>query len=120
MAANFSKSLLLLDINGYRSKCGMTLASKLARSRTSYLSVLSLRSGRSPPHPKYSRMAARTSARSAFWLTEKLGLTSHPVRNFMRGENETVKQPSPSTYPDMYEEMSISLAGVLAASTLAV
>src|SRR5712692_3415888 len=63
-------------------------------------------------------MADNTSPRSAFWLTEKLGLTSHPTRSFLRGENETVKQPSPSTYPEMYEEMSISLAGVLAASTL--
>jgi len=35
----------------------------------------------------------------------------------MRGENETAKQPSPSTYPEMYEGMSIRSAGVLAAST---
>src|ERR1700704_4455525 len=62
-------------------------------------------------------MADSTSARSAFWLTEKLGRTSHPIRSFLRGEKETVKQPSPSTYPDIYEEMSISPAGVLAAST---
>src|SRR3979490_2426236 len=62
-------------------------------------------------------MADSTSARSAFWLTEELGLTSHPIRSFLRGEKETVKQPSPSTYPDIYEEMSISPAGVLAAST---
>ena len=51
-------------------------------------------------------MADSTSARSAFWLTEKLDLTSHPIRSFLRGENETVKQPSPSTYPEIYEEMS--------------
>src|ERR1700738_1744333 len=51
-------------------------------------------------------MADSTSARSAFWLTEKLGRTSHPIRSFLRGEKETGKQPSPSTYPDMYEEMS--------------
>ena len=36
-------------------------------------------------------------------LTDKLGLTSHPTRSVGRGEIETVKHPSPSTYPEMYD-----------------
>jgi hypothetical protein len=32
-------------------------------------------------------------------LTEKLGLTSQPTSSLLRGEKETVKQPSPSTNP---------------------
>ena len=48
-------------------------------------------------------MSLSTPLRSAFWLTEKLGLTSHPPRIFLRGEKEIVKHPSPSTYPEMYE-----------------
>src|SRR6266480_6551575 len=50
-----------------------------------------------------------TSARSPFWLTEKLGLTSHPTASEARGEIETVKHPSPSTYPEMYAERNSRL-----------
>ncbi len=66
-------------------------------SRTSYFAVWSLRSGRIVPHPKYSSISLSTSPRSAFWLTEKLGLTSHPPRILVRREKDTVKHPSPST-----------------------
>jgi hypothetical protein len=51
------------------------------------------------PHPKYCRISTSTSLRSAFWLTEKLGRTSQPISKVLRGEKETVKQPSPSTNP---------------------
>src|SRR5215208_7055257 len=40
---------------------------------------------------------------------EKLGLTSQPARSLRRGEIETVKQPSPSAYPEMYAERSSRL-----------
>jgi hypothetical protein len=59
-------------------------------------SVLSLRSGRMLPHPKWSCNAWSTSARSRFWLTEKLGLTSQPTASVARGAIEMEKQPSPS------------------------
>src|SRR5215211_5538382 len=54
-------------------------------------------------------MRRRTSARSPFWLTERLGLTSQPTTSLARGEIETVKQPSPSTYPEMYAERNSRL-----------
>src|SRR4029450_10888063 len=50
-----------------------------------------------------------TSARSPFWLTEKLGRTSHPTLSVARGAMETVKHPSPSTYPEMYAERNSRL-----------
>src|SRR5262249_16627976 len=53
-------------------------------------------------------MCSSTSLRSPFWLTDTLGLTSQPTRRVGRGEIETVKHPSPSTYPEMYEGRSIS------------
>ena len=34
-------------------------------------------------------------------LAEKLGRTSHPATSFARGAMETVKHPSPSTYPEI-------------------
>src|SRR2546428_12036911 len=74
---------------------------------TSNLMVLSDRSGRMNPHPHRSRMMWRSSARSAFWLTEKLGLTSQPNRCRRLGWNDTQKQPSPSTNPEMYDARSI-------------
>src|ERR1041385_3294113 len=84
----------------------MTTLKRLARRRVSHLSVKSLRSGRKLPHPKYSWIARSTSLRSPFWLTDKLGLTSQPTRRVGRGEIETVKHPSPSTYPEMYDGRS--------------
>jgi hypothetical protein len=51
-------------------------------------------------------MINSTSLRSPFWLTERLGLASHPTNSVGRGEMETVKQPSPSTYPEMYDGRS--------------
>src|SRR5437016_2212082 len=48
-------------------------------------------------------MSRSTSSRSPFWLTERLGRTSQPTRRVGRGEIETVKHPSPSTYPEMYD-----------------
>jgi len=41
------------------------------------------------------------------WLTERLGLTSQPTRRVRRGAIETVKQPSPSTNPEMYDGRSV-------------
>src|SRR6266536_3833495 len=38
-------------------------------------------------------MSSKTSARSPFWLTDRLGLTSQPTNSFGRGEIETVKHP---------------------------
>ena len=46
--------------------------------------------------------------RSPFWLTERLGRTSHPTLSVGRGEMETVKHPSPSTYPEMYDGRSVA------------
>jgi hypothetical protein len=37
------------------------------------------------------------------------GLTSQPTTSLARGEIETVKQPSPSTYPEMYAERNSRL-----------
>ena len=55
-----------------------------------------------------SRWTSRsTSLRSPFWLTERLGRTSQPTRSVGRGEIETVKHPSPSTYPEMYDGRSV-------------
>ena len=51
-------------------------------------------------------MSNSTSARSPFWLTDRLGLTSHPADSVGRAEWETVKHPSPSTYPEMYDPRS--------------
>src|SRR4030095_14288643 len=58
------------------------------------------------PLEKYRWMSSSTSARSPFWLTDRLGLTSHPANKVGRGEIETVKHPSPSTYPEMYDPRS--------------
>ena len=74
---------------------------------TSNLRVLSDRSGRMKPHCHSSWIRERRSARSAFWLTEKLGRTSQPNRCRRLGWNETQKHPSPSTNPDMYAERFI-------------
>src|SRR4051794_21038603 len=84
----------------------MTELKIAGRRRVSHLSVRSLRSGRRLPHPKYSWIARSTSLRSPFWLTDTLGLTSQPTRRVGRGEIETVKHPSPSTYPEMYDGRS--------------
>jgi hypothetical protein len=53
-------------------------------------------------------MSSNTSLRSPFWLTDKLGLTSQRIRRVGRGEIETVKHPSPSTYPEMYDGRFVS------------
>src|SRR6266536_475764 len=53
-------------------------------------------------------MSSKTSARSPFWLTDRLGLTSQPTNSFGRGEIETVKHPSPSMYPKMSDPRSTS------------
>ena len=58
------------------------------------------------PQSKYRRMSSSTSLRSPFWLTEMLGRTSHPTDRDPLGEIDTVKHPSPSTYPEMYEGRS--------------
>src|SRR6476646_10976567 len=84
----------------------MTTLEITGRLLTSHFSVLSLRSGRRVPQPKYSWIARSTSLRSPFWLTDRLGLTSQPTRSVGRGEIETVKHPSPSTYPEMYDGRS--------------
>jgi hypothetical protein len=109
MAANRSKSSLLPDSSGYASKCGITRSIMSSSRRVSHFKVLSLRSGRMLPHPKCSCSTCRTSARSPFWLTEKLGLTSHPTSSVARGAIETVKHPSPSAYPEMYAERNSRL-----------
>jgi hypothetical protein len=80
-------------------KWGITVARIGSRLRVSHFTVRSLRSGRMRPHPKYCWMSSRTSARSPFWLTDRLGLTSHPANKVARGEIETVKHPSPSDVP---------------------
>jgi hypothetical protein len=84
----------------------MTVARIGSRLRVSHFTVRSLRSGRRRPHPKYRWMSSSTSARSPFWLTDRLGLTPHPTDSVGRGEMETVKHPSPSTYPEMYDPRS--------------
>jgi hypothetical protein len=58
------------------------------------------------PQPKYSWISSSTSLRSPFWLTEMLGLTSQPTTSVGRGEIDTEKHPSPSTYPEMYDGRS--------------
>src|SRR6266508_6969329 len=78
------------------------------RLRTSHFSVRSLRSGLRVPHPKCRWISSRTSLRSPFWLTEMLGLTSHLTNSVGRGAIDTVKHPSPSTYPEMYDGRSTS------------
>src|SRR5919198_5370877 len=78
------------------------------RLRTSHLRVRSLRSGRRVPQPKCRWINSSTSLRSPFWLTDRLGLTSQPTTRVGRGEIETVKHPSPSTYPEMYDPRSMS------------
>jgi hypothetical protein len=88
---------------------GITRSSRSWRRRVSHLTVRSLRSGRMLPHPKKACTAWSTSARSPFWLTEKLGLTSQPTSSVARGAMEMVKQPSPSTYPEMYAERNSRL-----------
>src|SRR6266542_1618820 len=84
----------------------MTRVTRRERLRTSHFSVLSLRSGQMVPHPKYRYISIRTSLRSPFWLTEMLGLTSNPTTSVSLGAIETVKHPSPSTYPEMYDGRS--------------
>src|SRR5438874_2572607 len=84
----------------------MMRSTRSARRRVSHFSVRSLRSGLRVPHPKCCCNANRTSERSPFWLTDRLGLTSQPTNSVGRGENETVKHPSPSTYPERYDGRS--------------
>src|SRR6185436_4283278 len=86
----------------------MTRVASSSRLRTSHLRVWSLRSGRIVPHPKYCWISVSTSLRSPFWLTDTLGRTSHPTRSVGRGPIETVKHPSPSTYPEMYDGRSVA------------
>src|SRR5437764_7411392 len=51
-------------------------------------------------------MSSSTSLRSLFWLTDRLGRTSHLTNKVGLGEIETVKHPSPSTNPEMYDGRS--------------
>src|SRR5919108_2559409 len=87
----------------------MTRSRRSSSRRVSHFRVLSLRSGLMLPHPKCMQSNRSTSARSPFWLTEKPGLTSHPATSVALGEMDTVKQPSPSTYPEMYAERNSRL-----------
>ena len=96
------KSLCLAETNGYFLKWGITWRIKSSRLRTSYLSVLSEKSRLMNPHLKVLFIKKRVCALSSFWLTEKLGLVSQPTRNLSRFENEILKQPSPSIYPEIY------------------
>src|SRR5258707_15391329 len=89
----------------------MTDWTMVERLRVSHLIVRSLRSGRSRPQPKYCCISNRTSERSPFWLTDRLGRTSQPTTSVGLGEIETVKHPSPSTYPEMYEGRSTVFNG---------
>src|SRR5438477_9616023 len=81
-------------------------STRSGRLLTSHFTVLSLRSGLRLPQPKYSCISSSTSTRSPFWLTDRLGRTSHPTTRVGRGAIETVKHPSPSTYPEMYDGRS--------------
>ena len=85
----------------------MTRSEEERKAPTSHFSVLSLRSGRKGAAAEVlAGSASSTSLRSPFWLTDKLGRTSQPTRRVGRGEIETVKHPSPSTYPEMYDGRS--------------
>src|ERR1043165_8410258 len=112
MAANFSKSLCLLERRGYLSQCGRILVARAGTLVASNLMVLSDLSGRSDPHPRVRWNSSSTSARSPFWLTEKLGRISQPNLWRLLRLKLTQKHPSPSAYPDRYalafESSSIS------------
>jgi hypothetical protein len=54
MAAKRSKSNRFPESSGYRSKCGTTRPRMSSSRRVSHFTVLSLRSGRMLPHPKYA------------------------------------------------------------------
>src|SRR5436305_10393918 len=84
----------------------MTRLTSSGRLRTSHFSVRSLRSGRNVPQSKYRWISSSTSLRSPFWLTDRLGRTSHLTNKVGLGEIETVKHPSPSTNPEMYDGRS--------------
>jgi hypothetical protein len=68
--------------------------------------VRSERSGLIQPQPSVPRRRYRTSARSWFWLTEKLGRISQPNAWWLLRLKVTQKQPSPSTYPVRYQRIS--------------
>ena len=108
ISANNRKSRCFPERSGYVRKCGMIRSIRTGRLRVSHFKVLSLRSGRTLPHPKYRCNSSSTSERSPFWLTDRLGLTSHPTTSVGLGEIETVKHPSPSTHPERYDETSTS------------
>src|SRR3989344_3315740 len=95
----------------------MILPTSSGTLRTSYLRVLSDLSGRMEPHPKCSFILTSACARSAFWLTEKLGRRSQPNLWRLLLLNVMQKQPSPSTNPDKYDsQLTISpfrIPGVL-------
>lgn len=97
MSAKSSKSLRLPERRGYRRKWGTTASRIHLRLLISYFSVLSLRSGRSVPHPKYCWISSRTSGAVAVLADRQTRSTSQPTISVDRGEMETVKQPSPST-----------------------
>src|SRR6266700_1019007 len=86
----------------------MTRSHNSGRLLTSHLRVLSLRSGLNVPQSKYRWTSNSTSLRSPFWLTDRLGLTSQPTLSVGLGEIETVKHPSPSMYPEIYDPRSTS------------
>jgi len=96
-----STSACLAERSGWDRKWGITFSTRSRTFLTSNFKVLSDRSGRMNPHCQRSRILGRSWARSAFWLTEKLGLTSQPRRCRRLGWNETQKHPSPSTNPEM-------------------
>src|SRR3989344_5567910 len=52
-------------------------------------------------------MRNKTSARSWFCATQKLGFVSHPIKNLSRLENDTEKHPSPSVKPEIYSFRSL-------------
>src|ERR1051325_75348 len=95
--SNRTTSCCFEEISGFVLKCGKTRRTRSSNFRTSNLRVLSDRSGRIDPQSPAFISTRRSSARSAFGLTEKLGRTSHPNRCLRLGWNETQKQPSPST-----------------------
>src|SRR3989338_7734257 len=84
----------------------MTRSTRSSMQRVSYFRVLSDQSGRILPHPKRCLNNSNTSARSPFWLIEKLGRISHP--NLCRALllKDTQKHPSPSAYPVRYAPTS--------------
>lgn len=107
MRLNSLKSFVFPDNSGYCSKCGITFVMRSFRLRTSYLRVLSFISLLMNPHPNFFCIRNKTSARSWFCPTQKLGFVSHPIKNLSRLEKDTEKHPSPSEKPEIYSFTSL-------------